>query len=106
MARMTPEPKPKVFLGRVGVDSGTLLIVDPSYIDDEWNKSITYKDLSSQVRAYGVGGPINGTFPNFGVGVRPNGDGGYPVWGYVAEDGTLERVEIDFRADEQADDNR
>ena len=32
-------------LGEVAVDSGSLLITDPSYINDEWNKDIDFEDI-------------------------------------------------------------
>ena len=84
----------KVKLGVVGVDSGTLMITDPCYymdgfdrtkISKGYGKDDVYKDDGKRFRM------ISNSSLSFSSGY---GDGGYSVYGYINDDNRIIKVEI------------
>lgn len=100
-------------IGVVGVDSGQVLIVDPCYIDSQWEKGqdkfaptgpdekpvLSYGDVCS-VTLDGPG-QIHYRMGHEGAGVASPtayGDGVYPVFAQYNESGQLVGLRIDFEA--------
>lgn len=102
-------------LGCVGVDSGQLLLTDPSYIDNYWDvEEFGSKDLGKDHFNYSSLGCSNQTIKNNGgevFGLNRNdlsnvslgtvfstgyGDGCYPVYGKTNDEGRIMGVFIDF----------
>lgn len=92
-------------IGHVGVDSGQIMIVDPCYLDkwdsnegQAWDLELNSGEFSYQ----GVSGiTIEKTFGEVGLGSAVvsssgYGDGFYPVYAEVDEDGTVMYMIIDF----------
>lgn len=85
-------------LGYVGVDTGRLLISDPCYLQDEITKEKIdaasgtfteqrrYAQLKYKMGHDGAGVIVSGGF----------GDGTYPVYGEIADDGIVTKIIIDF----------
>lgn len=91
----------KKVIGQVGVDSGSLLISDPSYINDHFSiegddiygiypEQKRYKQISTQVSKNTIRIPIAMTVQTGW------GDGVYPVTAHYDKDGRIAKVEIDF----------
>lgn len=104
----------KVLIGHVGVDSGQLIVMDPGYIDGAWYKQ-DYIDTRAIEMPDGIESDELGyntvchakdfqpyaahLFPlgHEGLAVSFNsgyGDGCYPVYGYLNDEGRVVRVEI------------
>ena len=75
-------------LGRIGVDSGTMMLCDPCYIfQDEKTKSATWSDFIDRMNLNGMDGNKKGCvlslndhdFANGSVFSTGFGDGSYPV---------------------------
>ena len=91
----------KKIIGQVGVDSGSLLISDPSYINDAFSiegddiydiypEQKRYKQISTRVTKNTMRIPI-------AVTLRTGyGDGVYPVVATYNKDGVISKIEIDF----------
>lgn len=109
----------RVLLGRVGVDSGQLMVIDPCYIDSSWKKG-GYDDEGSSYReacdttmnSPNKGGPtlINGYGNNLAVVFESGfGDGVYEVWAEIMDCGVwgerISRVEIILINDDNEDDD-
>jgi len=91
----------KMIIGQVGVDSGSILISDPSYINDAFSiegddiydiypdqdrhRQISTKETKNTTRI-----PIAMTLQT------GYGDGVYPVTAHYNKDGRIAKVEIDF----------
>lgn len=92
----------KKLIGRIGVDSGNIFIVDPCYIkhhpelfdDEKWNDFVKAR--------YPAGKNIP-SMPLFsGVVSNTNyGDGDYPVYVTFDEEGKPTKLEIDFLEEEE-----
>jgi hypothetical protein len=101
-----------VYIGEVGVDSGLLMVTDPCYIDDEWQKEPV--KLSDEVNgddavfSYSYNGAGNAALRGSGHGQLAYklghagagvvfqtawGDGGYPVYA-EKHDGRIVRVYV------------
>ena len=79
-------------IGRCGVDSGQILLIDPSYVykDEEYDecvKIILSEDQAGETEQ--------------GVVARTNGDGYFPVYAKTDEDGEIMSVEIVFRESDE-----
>ncbi len=70
-----------IHMGTVAVDSGQMIIADPTYIcEPSWEKY--YDDVSKKT----IGGHFG--YHNLGVAFRSGfGDGGYPVYGKIKDYG-------------------
>lgn len=92
----------RVFIGEVGVDSGQLMIVDPCYLHN-WepgdfnpknpHPSNSYDEVcrvTAATKEY-YGQTFRGLAAAFASGY---GDGVYPVYGYLDENGRVMKVEI------------
>lgn len=102
------------YVGSFGVDSGQVMVGDPCYLDewksnrnDEWNlegkvgqysyqgaSATTLTDLSSG--ELGIGNAVV-----FSTGY---GDGLYPVYALINDEGRIEKVVIDFVGDSYNED--
>lgn len=107
------EPTKKL-IGRVGVDSGQILITDPCYIDSEWdskdrqeekakNHNFSYGGCCSQTLNKDGGGQLNYERGHAGVGVAVSsgyGDGLYEVWATYKDEGEfgkrVQKIEVIF----------
>ena len=109
----------EVLIGRIGVDSGQIMVCDPCYIDSHWkfeafeansprqkdNFTFTYNGACNATLQQGVarsGGELGN-----GLGVASStafGDGVYEVYQIWAGDNLL-RVEIRFSNDEELSDD-
>lgn len=91
----------KKTIGQVGVDSGSILISDPSYINsgfsiegddiyDIYPESRRYKQISTRKTKNTIRIPI-------AVTLRTGyGDGVYPVTATYNRDGVISKIEINF----------
>ncbi len=88
----------KRLIGHVGVDSGQLVLVDPCYIDDQWDGS-TYNKVCDATSSENLAGTLpyarghEGFLVAFGTGY---GDGFYPVYAEYNEEGRVARVTVEF----------
>ena len=94
--------------GSFGVDSGQAMVGDPCYIDnwdtnknEEWNiegkeGQYSYHGASATTLANSYGELGNGSAVVFNTGY---GDGLYPVYVQMNEDGRVSKVVIDFEGD-------
>lgn len=105
----------KTLIGRFAVDSGQAMIGDPCYLDTwkTWDKNVDkFEDHVNKVGEYGYLGACNATITkgygelNEGSSVVFNtgyGDGVYPVYADINEDGDITRIVIEFITDEEQD---
>lgn len=91
----------KMIIGQVGVDSGSLLISDPSYINDAFSiqgddiydiypDKDRYRQISTKATKNTIKIPIAMTLQT------GYGDGVYPVTAHYNRDGRIAKVEITF----------
>ena len=91
----------KKIIGSVGVDSGSILISDPSYINDAFSiegddiydiypDKDRYRQISTQATKNSFKIPIAMTLQTGW------GDGVYPVTAHYNKDGRIAKVEITF----------
>ena len=102
--------KDLILAGRIGIDSGQAMVGDPCYIDnwdtnknDDWNidgkeGQYSYHGASATTLANSYGELGNGTAVVFNTGY---GDGVYPVYVQINDDGRVSKVVIDFEGDLQ-----
>ena len=100
--------KDLILAGQIGIDSGQAMVGDPCYIDnwdtnknDEWNidgkeGQYSYHGASATTLANSYGELGNATAVVFNTGY---GDGVYPVYVQINEDGRVSKVVIDFEGD-------
>jgi hypothetical protein len=96
----------RVQIGTVGVDAGMLYMGDPCYVIDAplgrraWDQflaEIAGPEGYLESHATVMGETATGhRFPAGVVCVSGGGDGEYPVWAEITEDGRIARVTIDF----------
>lgn len=85
----------RVQIGKVGVDSGQLMVCDPCYIDSEWGSDeFNYKTVCGKTNPdaqlnYKMGHPGVAVAFDFGY-----GDGVYPVYATINGEGRIIKVEI------------
>ena len=101
-------------IGYFSVDSGQAMVGDPCYLDDwDTNKGDEWK-LEGKVGQYSYQGASATTLANnFGeLGISTAvvfstgyGDGLYPVYVQMNEDGRVSKVVIDFEGDIEGDDD-
>tara|TARA_R110000868_G_scaffold313010_1_gene574062 strand:+ start:230 stop:565 length:336 start_codon:yes stop_codon:yes gene_type:complete len=97
-----------IHAGSFGVDSGQAMVGDPCYLDnwdtnknDEWNlegkeNEYSYHGASATTLANSYGELGIGTAVVFNTGY---GDGYYPVYVQLNQDGRVSKVVIDFEGD-------
>jgi hypothetical protein len=100
--------KDLILAGHFAVDSGQAMVGDPCYIDnwdtnknDDWNidgkeGQYSYHGASATTLANSYGELGNGTAVVFNTGY---GDGLYPVYVQMNDDGRVSKVVIDFEGD-------
>ena len=100
--------KDLILAGRIGIDSGQAMVGDPCYIDnwdtnknDDWNidgkeGQYSYHGASATTLANSYGELGFGTAVVFNTGY---GDGLYPVYVQMNDDGRVSKVVIDFEGD-------
>ena len=105
----------KTLIGRFAVDSGQAMIGDPCYLDDwkNWDKDVNkFEEHVDKVGEYGYLGACNATITNGygelnqGSSVVFNtgwGDGVYPVYADIDDEGFIRSVTINFANDEDED---
>ena len=103
----------KTLIGSFAVDSGQAMIGDPCYLDEwkPWDSATTkFEEHENKVGEYGYLGACNATINkgygelNAGQSVVFNtgyGDGVYPVYAELDEDGRIVKITIDFISEEQ-----
>jgi len=89
----------RVKIGEVGIDSGTLILIDPCYIkhtpllhhDDKW------RDFCENVLFPMHDEKISATEYNLGV-VFSNriGDGSFPVYAHLDKNNAIKKIEVVF----------
>jgi len=100
----------EVKLGKCGVDSGQVLIIDPCYINTEWEKETgkgrfgggTYEKCCKLTLSKKSGGQLKYKRGHAGLGVVAStgyGDGTYPVYGTINEEGRVTELRIVFDED-------
>lgn len=107
----------RICLGRVGVDSGQLMVIGPCYVDSDLDAD--FYDQVSALTRNGPGGQLKyggtppGVWARAGVAVAfssGSGDGAYPVYATVRDLGELARrvvkVEIELVPEEEQEDWR
>jgi hypothetical protein len=100
-------------IGRFAVDSGQAMIGDPCYLE-EWkpwqSDEIAFDEHHNKVGEYGYLGACNATLTkgygelNAGSSVVFNtgyGDGVYPVYAELDEDGRIVKITVNFIDEEQ-----
>ena len=91
----------KKLIGRFGVDSGQAMVGDPCYLD-AWNQEsdFNYERACEATikKEYGVLG--HGKSVVFSTGY---GDGLYPVYAEINDEGRIEKITIDFVGSEDYD---
>jgi hypothetical protein len=99
-------------IGQFAVDSGQAIVGDPCYLEDwkPWNsEEDNFEDHVNRVGEYGYLGACNATLGK-GFGQLGNqavafstgyGDGLYPVYAEINEDGRVTKVVILFDDDEE-----
>jgi hypothetical protein len=97
-----------VLAGHFGVDSGQAMVGDPCYLDD-WKTNVDEEwDLEGKAGQYSYQGASATTIEsNYGtVGMHSAvvfstgyGDGVYPVYVQMNDDGRVSKVVIDFEGD-------
>ncbi len=88
----------KALIGHVAVDSGTLMICDPSYIGHEINKD-RIEEIWEATDGPERGGNVYFTRGHVGAAVAFRsgyGDGVYPAYAHYNKDGRVVKVEIDM----------
>jgi hypothetical protein len=102
-------------IGQFFVDSGQAIVGDPCYLDEwqNWDSDVEpYENNLNKVGEYGYLGACNATSgKGFGQLGGNNavafstgyGDGHYPVYAEINEDGRVARVVIEFITDEEQD---
>jgi hypothetical protein len=97
-----------ILAGQIGIDSGQAMVGDPCYLDnwdtnqnDEWNidgkqGQYSYHGASATTISNAYGQLGNSTAVVFNTGY---GDGLYPVYVQMNEDGRVSKVVIDFEGD-------
>jgi hypothetical protein len=117
-------------IGEIFVDSGQAMIGDPCYLDDwkTWNSDsdIPFEEHENRIGEYGYLGAANATLSKEGYGTLGTaviegsgltgtnagsavvfstgyGDGIYPVYAEMNEDGRVARIVIEFITDEEQD---
>jgi hypothetical protein len=105
----------KTLIGRFAVDSGQAMIGDPCYLDDwkNWDRDVNkFEEHVDKVGEYGYLGACNATITNGygelnqGSSVVFNtgwGDGVYPVYADIDDEGVIRSVTINFANDEDED---
>lgn len=91
-------------IGHVGVDSGQLIITDPCYLDswenDEFDSAdapLNYSYSGACAATLGKNGGAEIGSGTQGVASRTAyGDGCYPVFQIIGDDGTVEGLFVDF----------
>ena len=103
-------------IGEFAVDSGQAIIGDPCYLEDwkPWNsEEDNFEDHVNKVGEYGYLGACNATLGK-GFGQLGNqavafstgyGDGLYPVYAHITDDGRVGMVVIDFTGEYDVEDN-
>lgn len=103
-------------IGEFSVDSGQAMVGDPCYLEEwkPWNsEEDNFEDHVNKVGEYGYLGACNATLTNnFGQIGGMNavvfntgyGDGLYPVYAHINEDGRVGMVVIDFTGEYGVDD--
>ena len=103
-------------IGEFAVDSGQAIVGDPCYLEDwkPWNSEVdNFEDHVNKVGEYGYLGACNATLGK-GFGQLGNqavafstgyGDGLYPVYANITEDGRVGMVVIDFTGEYDVEDN-
>ena len=103
-------------IGEFAVDSGQAIVGDPCYLDDwkNWDRDVEkFEDHVNKVGEYGYLGACNATLGK-GFGQLGNqavafstgyGDGLYPVYADITEDGRVGMIVIDFTGEYDVEDN-
>jgi hypothetical protein len=104
-------------IGQFSVDSGQAIIGDPCYLDEwkNWDRDVDkFEEHEKKVGEYGYLGACNATLKKgfgqlggqsavaFSTGY---GDGLYPVYADITEDGRVGLVVIDFTGEYEVEDN-
>ena len=113
-------------IGQFAVDSGQAIVGDPCYLEDwkNWDRDVDkFEDHVNKIGEYGYLGAANATLSKNGYGVLGTGviegtgitgtnagsavvfstgygDGVYPVYADIDEDGRVARIVIEFITDE------
>jgi hypothetical protein len=103
----------KTLIGSFAVDSGQAMIGDPCYLDDwkNWDRDVDkFEDHVNKVGEYGYLGACNATLTNGhgelkqGASVVFNtgwGDGVYPVYADIDDEGTIRSITVNFVNDDE-----
>jgi hypothetical protein len=104
-------------IGEFSVDSGQAIVGDPCYLDDwkTWDSDVdTFDSHNTKQGEYGYLGACNATLgKGFGQLGGANavafttgyGDGLYPVYADITEDGRIGMIVIDFTGEYEVEDN-
>lgn len=104
-------------IGEFSVDSGQAIVGDPCYLEDwqPWNsEEDNFDDHVNKVGDYGYLGACNATlgkgFGQLGVAnavafSTGYGDGLYPVYAHITDDGRIGMVVIDFTGEYEVEEN-
>ena len=105
----------KKLIGRFAVDSSQAMIGDPCYLDEwkYWDQEVDkFEEHNNRVGEYGYLGACNATLTKGygelggGSSVVFNtgwGDGVYPVYAEIDENGIVEKITVNFLTDEDED---
>ena len=107
----------KTLIGRFAVDSGQAMIGDPCYLE-EWtpweSDKVAFDEHHNKVGEYGYLGACNATMTT-GYGELKNGasvvfntghgDGVYPVYADIDDEGTIRSITVHFVNDDDDEDN-
>jgi hypothetical protein len=98
-------------IGSFSVDSGQAMVGDPCYLEDWKSEYTDFSDYPNHAGEFGYLGACEATLVNgygtlgFGSGVvftTGYGDGNYPVYAKINDEGRIVKVIIDF-GDEEGD---
>ncbi len=102
----------KKLIGAIAVDSGQIMIGDPCYLDDWEAGEVTSVDGKEPSGEFCYDGACLATLNEPGYGLLSEGaalatrtlygDGTYPVYAWVDDDGGIHKIMIDFDPSDRA----
>jgi hypothetical protein len=99
-----------ILIGHISVDSGQAMVGDPCYLDEWQAEYDNFDDYPNHKGKYGYLGACEATLTNnygeLGTGnavvfSTGYGDGYYPVFAEINEDGRVAKIVIDFVREEE-----
>ena len=103
----------KIYIGSFAVDSGQAIVGDPCYLREWEDEDEPFENYPQKVGKYSYLGSCQATlgdgYGELGLGkavafTTGYGDGVYPVFAEMNEDGRIIRISVEFSNEEEFDD--